>query len=160
MKTFWLRHWVVIPMGYQNAPANHQRRMNQALRKYIGVICRVYPMALKRTQGADESSQRDLNFGKNPDPDIDQEPSGWPGRRSTNSKGFETTGMDADVPLPTSSSLPSPSLASPTSQSPELASSSFRRSWTGSSSFVRKLPPILGYCAIRRRCGHHIGKLL
>jgi hypothetical protein len=33
--------WTVMPMGLRNAPAI-QRRINQALRKYIGKICRVY----------------------------------------------------------------------------------------------------------------------
>ena len=31
-----------MPMGCRNAPATHQRRMNQALRKYISKICHVY----------------------------------------------------------------------------------------------------------------------
>ena len=42
MTPFGLYEWVVMPMGCKNAPATHQRRMNQALRKHIGVICHVY----------------------------------------------------------------------------------------------------------------------
>jgi hypothetical protein len=42
MTPFGLYEWVVMPMGCRNAPATHQRMMNQALRKYIGVICHVY----------------------------------------------------------------------------------------------------------------------
>ena len=42
MTPFGLYEWVVMPMGCKNAPATHQQRMNQALRKYIGTICHVY----------------------------------------------------------------------------------------------------------------------
>lgn len=34
--------WTVMPQGCRNAPATHQRRMNQALRHLIGKICHVY----------------------------------------------------------------------------------------------------------------------
>lgn len=34
--------WVVMPMGFRNSPSTHQRRVNAALRKYIGKICHVY----------------------------------------------------------------------------------------------------------------------
>ena len=42
MTPFGLYEWVVMLMGCRNAPATHQRWMNQALRKYIGKICHVY----------------------------------------------------------------------------------------------------------------------
>lgn len=42
MTPFGLWEWVVMPMGCRNAPSTHQRRMNHALRKYIGRICHVY----------------------------------------------------------------------------------------------------------------------
>ena len=42
MTPFGLYEWVVTPMGCRNAPATHQQRINQALRKHIGVICHVY----------------------------------------------------------------------------------------------------------------------
>ena len=34
--------WCVMPMGFRNSPAIHQRRVTNALRKYIGKICHVY----------------------------------------------------------------------------------------------------------------------
>lgn len=39
---FGLYEWTVMPMGGTNAPATHQRRMNDALREHIGTICHVY----------------------------------------------------------------------------------------------------------------------
>ena len=42
MTPFGLYEWVVMSMGCRNALATHQRRMNQALRKFIGKICHVY----------------------------------------------------------------------------------------------------------------------
>ncbi|PPQ76896.1 hypothetical protein CVT24_008781 [Panaeolus cyanescens] len=39
---FGLYEWCVMPMGFKNAPAIHQRRVTNALRKYIGKICHVY----------------------------------------------------------------------------------------------------------------------
>ncbi|KAJ2936390.1 hypothetical protein H1R20_g699, partial [Candolleomyces eurysporus] len=34
--------WVVMPMGFRNAPSIHQRRMTTALRKHIRKICHVF----------------------------------------------------------------------------------------------------------------------
>ena len=34
--------WCVMPMGFRNSPAIHQRRVTNALRKYISKICHVY----------------------------------------------------------------------------------------------------------------------
>ena len=34
--------WCVMPMGFRNSPAIHQRRVTNALRKYIGKICHIY----------------------------------------------------------------------------------------------------------------------
>jgi len=34
--------WLVMPMGFRNAPAIHQRRVSGALQKYIGKICHIY----------------------------------------------------------------------------------------------------------------------
>ncbi|KAJ3575561.1 hypothetical protein NP233_g1018 [Leucocoprinus birnbaumii] len=34
--------WVVMPMGIRNAPAIHQRRVNQALHQYLGKFCHIY----------------------------------------------------------------------------------------------------------------------
>ena len=34
--------WCVMPMGFRNSPAIHQRRVTNALRQYIGKICHVY----------------------------------------------------------------------------------------------------------------------
>ena len=43
VKTPWgLFEWVVMPMGLCNAPATHQRRVNEALGSLIGEICYVY----------------------------------------------------------------------------------------------------------------------
>jgi hypothetical protein len=43
VKTPWgLFEWVVMPMGLCNAPATHQRRVNEALGALIGEICYVY----------------------------------------------------------------------------------------------------------------------
>jgi hypothetical protein len=37
-----LYEWTVLPLGGTNGPATHQRRMYQALREHIGVICHIY----------------------------------------------------------------------------------------------------------------------
>ncbi|KAG5725083.1 hypothetical protein E4T56_gene10298 [Termitomyces sp. T112] len=43
IRTPWgLYKWVVMPMGGCNAPSTHQRRMTDALRGLIGVVCHVY----------------------------------------------------------------------------------------------------------------------
>ena len=34
--------WCVMPMGFRNSPAIHQRRVTNALREYIGRICHIY----------------------------------------------------------------------------------------------------------------------
>jgi hypothetical protein len=34
--------WCVMPMGFRNSPAIHQRRVTNALREYIGKICHIY----------------------------------------------------------------------------------------------------------------------
>lgn len=34
--------WCIMPMGFQNAPSIHQRRVTNTLRKYIGRICHIY----------------------------------------------------------------------------------------------------------------------
>ena len=34
--------WQVMRMGFHNAPSIHQRRVTNALRKYIGKICHIY----------------------------------------------------------------------------------------------------------------------
>ena len=39
---FGLYEWTVMPMGFKNSPSIHQRRVTNALRKYIGKICHVY----------------------------------------------------------------------------------------------------------------------
>ena len=39
---FGLYEWTVMPQGLCNAPATHQRRVNEALREQIGRICHVY----------------------------------------------------------------------------------------------------------------------
>lgn len=43
VRTPWgLYEWTVMPMGGCNSPSTHQRRMTEALRELIGVICHVY----------------------------------------------------------------------------------------------------------------------
>ena len=43
VQTPWgLYEWTIMPQGGCNAPATHQRRMTDALRKHIGKICHVY----------------------------------------------------------------------------------------------------------------------
>ena len=37
-----LYEWLVMPQGLRNAPSIHQRRVTNALRKYIGKICHIY----------------------------------------------------------------------------------------------------------------------
>lgn len=39
---FGTYEWCVMPMGFRNSPAIHQRRVTNALRKYLGKICHVY----------------------------------------------------------------------------------------------------------------------
>lgn len=39
---FGLYEWLVMPMGFRNAPAIHQQRVTNALRHLIGKICHVY----------------------------------------------------------------------------------------------------------------------
>ena len=39
---FGLYEWTVMPMGFRNSPAIHQRRVTNALRDFIGKICHVY----------------------------------------------------------------------------------------------------------------------
>ncbi|KAJ3561342.1 hypothetical protein NP233_g10248 [Leucocoprinus birnbaumii] len=39
---FGMYEWRVMPMGLRNAPAIHQRRVNQALRRYLGKFCHIY----------------------------------------------------------------------------------------------------------------------
>src|SRR5271168_3982252 len=34
--------WCVMPMGFRNSPAIHQRRVTNALREHLGKICHVY----------------------------------------------------------------------------------------------------------------------
>ena len=43
VRTLWgLYEWTIMPQGGCNAPATHQRHMNNALREHIGKICHVY----------------------------------------------------------------------------------------------------------------------
>jgi len=46
MTPFGLYEWTVMPMGYQNAPSIHQRRVTAALRKYLGKFCHIIFQAL------------------------------------------------------------------------------------------------------------------
>ncbi len=39
---FGLYEWTVMPQGMKNSPSVHQRRVNEALRQYIGVFCHIY----------------------------------------------------------------------------------------------------------------------
>src|ERR1700678_1860097 len=39
---FGLYEWLVMPMGLQNAPSIHQRRVTHALRDLLGRICHIY----------------------------------------------------------------------------------------------------------------------
>lgn len=39
---FGLYEWVVMPQGMKNSPSVHQRRVNRALRAYIGKFCHIY----------------------------------------------------------------------------------------------------------------------
>ena len=39
---FGLYEWTVMPQGLKNAPPIHQRRMNSALRIYLGKFCHIY----------------------------------------------------------------------------------------------------------------------
>ena len=43
VRTPWgLYEWLVMPMGLSNAPATHQRRVNEALHDLLGEACFVY----------------------------------------------------------------------------------------------------------------------
>jgi hypothetical protein len=39
---FGTYEWCVMPMGFRNSPAIHQRRVTNALREYLGKICHIY----------------------------------------------------------------------------------------------------------------------
>ncbi len=39
---FGLYEWTVMPQGMKNSPSVHQRRVNDALRDFIGKICHIY----------------------------------------------------------------------------------------------------------------------
>ena len=39
---FGIYEWIVMPIGACNAPATHQRRVNEALSEVVGKICHVY----------------------------------------------------------------------------------------------------------------------